>query len=168
MFLTFKSLTEWKAFEMSELIKCCSYIDMLTALPDATNNLTLPCHEQRAGAATVYFEPQVYWTINDGPLRFDIKKFWCMHQKRNPRNNSALCFTCVLFMASILHCIELQLENRCIFSFTKWIYCIYCIVSIHLYSASCSAHQSEALPVWDTQREESSLERAKRGTLLTS
>ena len=23
----------------------------------------------------------------------------------------------------------------------------YCIVSIHLYSASCSAHQSEALPV---------------------
>ena len=31
----------------------------------------------------------------------------------------------------------------------------YCIVSIHLYSASCSAHQSEALPVWETQREES-------------
>jgi len=25
---------------------------MLTALPDATNDLTLPCHEQRAGAAT--------------------------------------------------------------------------------------------------------------------
>src|SRR6218665_1293732 len=24
---------------------------------------------------------------------------------------------------------------------------LYCIVSIHLYSASCSAHQSEALPV---------------------
>ena len=26
---------------------------MLTALPDAANDLTLPCHEQRAGAATV-------------------------------------------------------------------------------------------------------------------
>src|SRR6218665_517265 len=25
---------------------------MLTALPDAINDLTLPCHEQRAGAAT--------------------------------------------------------------------------------------------------------------------
>jgi len=33
---------------------------------------------------------------------------------------------------------------------------MYCIVSIHLYSASCSAHQSEALPVRETQREESS------------
>ena len=39
---------------------------------------------------------------------------------------------------------------------------LYCIVSIHLYSASCSAHQSEALPVRETQREESSLERTKR------
>src|SRR6218665_555182 len=45
---------------------------------------------------------------------------------------------------------------------------ICCIVSIHLYSASCSAHQSEALPVRETQREESSLERTKRGTWLTS
>jgi len=32
---------------------------------------------------------------------------------------------------------------------------LYCIVSIHLYSASCSAHQSEALPVREIQREES-------------
>jgi len=32
---------------------------------------------------------------------------------------------------------------------------LYCIVSIHLYSASCSAHQSVALPVRETQREES-------------
>jgi len=31
---------------------------------------------------------------------------------------------------------------------------LYCIVSIHVYIASCSAHQSEALPVRDTQREE--------------
>ena len=30
----------------------------------------------------------------------------------------------------------------------------YCIVSIHLYSTSCSARQSEALPVLETQREE--------------
>src|SRR6218665_1540889 len=27
---------------------------MLTALPDAANDLTLPCHEQRAGAATEF------------------------------------------------------------------------------------------------------------------
>src|SRR6218665_1128678 len=33
---------------------------------------------------------------------------------------------------------------------------LYCIVSIHSYSASYSAHQSEALPVRETQREESS------------
>ena len=39
---------------------------------------------------------------------------------------------------------------------------LYCIVSIHLYSASCSAHQSEALPVRETQREESSLTRDRR------
>src|SRR6218665_2179508 len=45
---------------------------------------------------------------------------------------------------------------------------LYCIASIHLYGASCSAHQSEALPVRETQREESSLERTKRGTWLTS
>src|SRR6218665_3500768 len=32
---------------------------------------------------------------------------------------------------------------------------LYCIVSIHLCIASCSAHQSEALPVRETQREES-------------
>ena len=41
---------------------------------------------------------------------------------------------------------------------------LYCIVSIHLYSASCSEHQSEALPVRETPREESSLVRTKRGT----
>jgi len=42
----------------------------------------------------------------------------------------------------------------------------WCIVSIHLYSASCSAHQSEGLQVQKTQREKSSLERTRRGTLL--
>src|SRR6218665_3241768 len=40
---------------------------------------------------------------------------------------------------------------------------LYCIVSMRLYSASCSALTSEALPVRGTQREESSLERTKRG-----
>jgi len=30
----------------------------------------------------------------------------------------------------------------------------HCIVFTHLYSASCSAHQPQALPVWETQREE--------------
>jgi len=45
---------------------------------------------------------------------------------------------------------------------------LYCIVSIHLHSASCSAHRSEALPVRETQREESSLERMKRDAWLTS
>src|SRR6218665_2245325 len=38
---------------------------------------------------------------------------------------------------------------------------LYCIVFIHLYSASCSAHQSEVLPVRETHREESSLQRNK-------
>jgi len=37
---------------------------------------------------------------------------------------------------------------------TKTIHIGYCIVSIHLYSASYNAHQSEALPVRETQREE--------------
>src|SRR6218665_3079807 len=50
----------------------------------------------------------------------------------------------------------------------KTVTILYCIVSINLYSASCSAHQSEALPVRETQREESSLERTKRRTWHTS
>src|SRR6218665_2336329 len=48
----------------------------------------------------------------------------------------------------------------------QWL--LHCIESIHLYSAYCSAHQSEALPVQKTQREESSLESTKRGTWLTN
>src|SRR6218665_1277089 len=48
----------------------------------------------------------------------------------------------------------------------QWL--LHCIVSIHLYSASYSAHQSEALPLQKTQREESSLKRTKRGTWITS
>ena len=41
---------------------------------------------------------------------------------------------------------------------------VYCIVSIHLYSASCSAHQSEALPcsARDVERREQSCENEKR------
>src|SRR6218665_861164 len=48
-------------------------------------------------------------------------------------------------------------------------YCLvlYVFLSIHLYSAVYSAHQSEALPVRETQGEESSLERTKRGTWLS-
>src|SRR6218665_1599681 len=61
----------------------------------------------------------------------------------------------------------LQLPVRFV-SFIHSISLLYCIVSIYLYSASCRAHQSEALPVRETQREESSLERTKRGTWLTS
>src|SRR6218665_3671367 len=34
---------------------------------------------------------------------------------------------------------------------------VYCIVSIHLFGTACSAHQSEALKVRETRREESSL-----------
>ena len=59
-----------------------------------------------------------------------------------------------------LYCIKVQNILYCI--------ALYCIVSIPLYSASCSAQQSEALPVGETQREERSLERTKRGTWLTS
>src|SRR6218665_3536975 len=44
---------------------------------------------------------------------------------------------------------------------------LYYIVYIYtLNSASCSANQSEALPVRETQREESSVERTKRGLLI--
>src|SRR6218665_338640 len=57
-------------------------------------------------------------------------------------------------------------KNICVYACVHIV--LYCIVSMHLYSASCSAHQSEALPVRETQREESSLERTKRGTWLTS
>src|SRR6218665_3611264 len=39
---------------------------------------------------------------------------------------------------------------------------LYCIVSVHLYSASCSAHQSEAFPVRETQREQNSFESGLR------
>ena len=38
----------------------------------------------------------------------------------------------------------------------------YCIVSIHLYSASYSAHQSETLPVRETQREEKAVLRERK------
>ena len=44
---------------------------------------------------------------------------------------------------------------------------LYCIVSMHLCSVSCSARQSEALPVRETRREESRLERTKRGVAVT-
>src|SRR6218665_480769 len=66
---------------------------------------------------------------------------------------------CLIYMATVdrrygLHC--LQNEGYCNVMFhlcsTR---ILYCIVSLHLYSASCSAHQSEALPVRETQREES-------------
>src|SRR6218665_3559882 len=46
----------------------------------------------------------------------------------------------------------------------QWL--LYCIVSIHLYSASCSALQSEVPPVQKIQSEEN--ERMKRGNWLTS
>src|SRR6218665_2374782 len=58
-----------------------------------------------------------------------------------------------------VHCQEI---THCIF------FVLYCIVSINLYSIFCSAHQPEALPVRETQREESSLERTKRRTWHTS
>src|SRR6218665_2909227 len=48
----------------------------------------------------------------------------------------------------------------------QWL--LYCIVSIHFYSPSYSPHQSEALPVQKNKGEESSLERTKGGTWLTS
>ena len=62
------------------------------------------------------------------------------------------CFNLIRFSPwnSLLHCTVLYL----------YIYialdALYCIVSIHLYSARCIAHQSEALPVRETQREERS------------
>src|SRR6218665_2272134 len=64
------------------------------------------------------------------------------------------------FMLHLLNTLRVRLRKRItnlffnrLLNFTL----LYCTVSIHLYSASCSAHQSEALPVQETQREESSL-----------
>src|SRR6218665_1842466 len=39
-----------------------------------------------------------------------------------------------------------QISHSCFVS-SAALHLLYCIVSIHLYSASCIAHQSEALPV---------------------
>ena len=47
---------------------------MLTAFPDATNDLTLPCHEQRAGAATAYYLPMLYLCVSIGD-RFQVKSY---------------------------------------------------------------------------------------------
>ena len=69
----------------------------------------------------------------------------------------------LVHVQTIIVFIERVLHRRVV-----WIVPNDCIVFINLYSASCSAHQSEALPVRETQREESSLERTKRGTWLTS
>ena len=49
--------------------------------------------------------------------------------------------------------------------FREWV--LYCIVSTRLYSASYSANQTKALPVREIQREDSSLERTKRGTWVS-
>src|SRR6218665_1533711 len=90
------------------------------------------------------------------------KHYLCMHET-DPVPLAGSHIATVLFVSPLFFNGEFFWEQ-------KLQYCIvlYCIVSIHLYSASCSAHQSEALPVRETQREESSLERTKRGTWLTS
>src|SRR6218665_3305257 len=78
-----------------------------------------------------------------------------------------IAFCCTVFV----NCITVAFTYvYCIVLYCIVLYCIvlYCIVYLHLYNTSCSAHQSEALPVRETQREESSLERTKRGTWLTS
>ena len=48
------------------------------------------------------------------------------------------------------------------------VWVLYCIVSIHLHSSSWSAQKSEEFSVRETQTEESSFERTKRGTWLAS
>jgi len=48
---------------------------------------------------------------------------------------------------------SMDFAGTCICTFRTTVI-MYCIVSIHLYSASCSENQSEALPVRETQREE--------------
>src|SRR6218665_2446615 len=44
---------------------------------------------------------------------------------------------------------------------------LYCIYTFYIAFLPCSAHQSEALPMRETQREESSLERTKIDTWLS-
>ena len=47
---------------------------------------------------------------------------------------------------------DLTFSARVVFLTLLYFILLYCIVSIHLHSASCSAQQSEALPVRETQR----------------
>ena len=49
-----------------------------------------------------------------------------------------------------------ETSGECIVLLKK-LYQLCCIVSIHLYSTSCTVHQSEALPVRKTHRKESSV-----------
>src|SRR6218665_847153 len=77
-------------------------------------------------------------------------------------------YACLCRLYTFYVCLYVCMILRMYICLFVYMYVLYCIVSIHLYSASCSAHQSEALPVRETQREESSLERTKRGTWLSS
>src|SRR6218665_2083035 len=89
--------------------------------------------------------------------REDVRQYSCLDKKVEQ-----------FFKAPFKFCLRGPLDS--VKSYTPACHCIvlYCIVSIYLYSASCSAHQLEALPVRETQREESSVERTKRRTWHTS
>src|SRR6218665_1356881 len=54
---------------------------------------------------------------------------------------------CKVICCSLVNCLRITINVSFIV--------LYCIGSVHLYSASCIAHQSEAPPVQETQREES-------------
>src|SRR6218665_50445 len=83
------------------------------------------------------------------------------------------CRMMVVWLGSVdkvLYCIVLCcVVFYCIYCICICIvlYCIvlYCIVSKHLYSASCSAHQSEALPVRGTRREKRAVLREQNQAL---
>src|SRR6218665_1925076 len=77
-----------------------AYIDMLTALPDATNDLTLPCHEKRAGAATAtHARSRLRHCPAESIIRWSRSFQACMIRLRR----SSTSRTFVLYTISCMH-----------------------------------------------------------------
>src|SRR6218665_2339793 len=81
--------------------------------------------------------------------------FYHLRQIRSVRRSLTFKAARTLMHCIVLYCICKFIDHRLVMVWFCWV-------------ASCSAHQSEALPVRETQREESSLERTKRRTWHTS
>jgi len=77
------------------------------------------------------------------------------------------CKLCNIYFAplKIASIYRLQLHVKCLFCVLLVLVYLHneylCIIFVHLFSASHSAHQSEVLPVRESQREENSLKSSK-------